>query len=693
MFDKKLAYRIKNLLSHNNNYPLQIKDIAKSLKTRKHKHTDLLDTLFALTKENQILLKNKKYSIPSAPQKLVEGIFDARSLAKNKSFAFVICDDFDVYVSAEDTLTAFHNDKVQISVKYVKRNKKYGIVQKVIERHQKIIVGTTNEYHGNYFLVPDNARIHSNFNIITSAPLKSGKKAVLEVADWGNREMQKLPSGKITEILGNAGNPEVEILSVIKQYNLPLTFPENVLNNLDYIPTEIFETEINRRKDFRDLLTFTIDPASAKDFDDAISLEKNKNGSRLYVHIADVAQYVKVNSPLFAEAVNRGNSYYFPKKVIPMLPEKISNKICSLRPFEEKLTLSVVTDFDNKLNIVSQNVYESIICSNARFNYEEIDDLFDDQTKNIDKQIAETLTEMRQLSSHLSQKRRQNGYLHFDLPETNFIFDDEGHIINLKRSKETESHTLIENFMLIANEFVAKKLSSQNTIFRVHEKPDRADFIKIGEVMKTYELSFEMLDNLNKSYQKLLNSLPNTNFHRVFDKMVLRSLKKAKYEIKNLGHFGLATKNYTHFTSPIRRLSDLIIHHQLKNILQKKQTLFSKIELYDLAKIASEKEIIADNAERDVDFKNKMNFMRKKLGEEYEGVITFIKSSFFVVEIDAYPVTGTVRLDSIRDDKFTFYEKQARLIGRKNGRVIKLTDKVKVQVVKVTDDVIFKLVE
>jgi len=170
-------------------------------------------------------------------------------------------------------------------------------------------------------------------------------------------------------------------------------------------------------------------------------------------------------------------------------------------------------------------------------------------------------------------------------------------------------------------------------------------------------------------------------------------LKKAKYEIKNLGHFGLATKNYTHFTSPIRRLSDLIIHHQLKNILQKKQTLFSKIELYDLAKIASEKEIIADNAERDVDFKNKMNFMRKKLGEEYEGVITFIKSSFFVVEIDAYPVTGTVRLDSIRDDKFTFYEKQARLIGRKNGRVIKLTDKVKVQVVKVTDDVIFKLVE
>ncbi|NQV17192.1 MAG: ribonuclease R [Armatimonadetes bacterium] len=691
MYDSKLAFQIKKLLSDNNVNRLKIKDISKAIKVKKHKHKDLIDTLFKLAKDQDIKLKNRKYS-SFAKLDYIEGIFDARPLARNKSFAFVITDKFDVYISSEDTLNAYHDDEVLIEVKYSKNQKKYGIINKIIKRNKELFVGQIQEYHGNYYLISDNSRIHTNFKINDLATASTQDKVVLKITNWGNRELQRLPVGNIVEILGKAGNPEVEILSIIKNYELPLSFPENVIKEVIDLSDEITDEEISKRKDFRKLVTFTIDPASAKDFDDAISLEKTSNGWRLYVHIADVAHYIKHDSLLFKEAVKRGNSYYFPKKVIPMLPEKISNKICSLRPFEDKLTISVITDFDDFFQILDQKVCESIINSNARFSYDEIDLLFEDSNLQIPEEIANILHQMKTLSSALSEQRKKHGYLRFDLPEPEFIFDDKGYIIDIRRSMETESHRLIENFMLIANEFIAKQLSHQNTIYRVHEKPDDEDVIKVKELTKKHGLKFPLEINLNYAFQELLNSMPNDDYHRVFDRIILRNLKKAKYQIENLDHFGLGIKTYTHFTSPIRRLCDLIIHHQIKQNLISSKNTFTLKKLSELAHIASEKELIADYAEREVNNKNKLTFIKKKLGETFSGIIISMNNSSLFVELDKYPITGLVPFSSLKKDYYQFYKEYLRLIGKRTGKILKLTDKVEVLISRVDNDVYFQLI-
>ena len=378
MYDKKLANTIKKLLQDSPHNLFKIKDIAQSIGLRKHKYKDLIDTLFKLTKNKEINQKNRKYyTLKEKKSKIITGIFDATTLARNKSFAFVKAKPEDIFISSEDTLTAYHNDTVEVEVNYQRNGKKHGIITKVVKRANKKIIGTFQEYNGKNYIIPDNSRIHTNFAVNDISNSRIGEKVVLEVTNWGNREYYKIPAGNIIEVLGKAGNPDVEILSVIKQYDLPLEFPQNVLNELDDLSDEIPDDIISKRKDLRNLLTFTIDPASAKDFDDAISLIKDEKGFTLYVHIADVAQYIGIKSKLFEEATKRGNSYYFPKRVIPMLPEKISNKICSLRPFEDKLTLTVQTRYNTDYKVISQSVYESVICSNARFNYEEIDEFFE----------------------------------------------------------------------------------------------------------------------------------------------------------------------------------------------------------------------------------------------------------------------------------------------------------------------------
>ncbi len=690
MYDSKLAFQIKKLLSDDNVNRFKIKDISKTIKVRKHKHKDLVDTLFKLAKDNEIKLKNRKYSSFAKPD-YIEGIFDARPLAKNKSFAFVITHGFDVYISSEDTLNAYHDDEVLVEVKYSKNQKRYGIINKIVKRNRELFVGQIQEYHGNYYLIPDNSRIHTNFKINDLSTASIQDKVVLKITNWGNRELQRLPVGNIVEILGKAGNPEVEILSIIKNYELPLSFPESVIKEVTDLSEEITKEEISKRKDFRKLATFTIDPASAKDFDDAISLKKATNGWRLYVHIADVAHYVKQDSLLFKESMKRGNSYYFPKKVIPMLPEKISNKICSLRPFEDKLTISVITDFDESFQIIHQEVCESIINSNARFSYDEIDLIFEDSNPDIPEEIVNILQQMKTLSSALSEQRKQRGYLRFDLPEAEFIFDDKGYIIDIRRSMETESHSLIENFMLIANEFIAKQLSHQNTVYRVHEKPDDEDVVKIKELTQKHGLKFPIEKNLNYAFQELLSSMPDDDYHRVFDRIILRNLKKAKYQTENLGHFGLGIKTYTHFTSPIRRLCDLIIHHQIKQKLISNKNTFTQKKLSELANIASEKELIADNAEREVANKNKLTFIKKKLGETFSGIIIGVNNSSLFVELDKYPITGLVPFSSLKKDYYQFYKQYLRLIGKRTGKIFKLTDKVEVLISRVDNDVYFQL--
>ena len=718
MFDSKIAYKVKNLLSVNRDQHFKIKDIARDIRLKKHKHKDLIDTLFILGKEEKIAVKGRTYSYKNteskrsrkarqegrsprssdgnSQHKVLQGTFDATSLARNKSYAFVITDSVDVFVSAEDTLNAYHKDKVEVEVRYGRQGKQFGIITRIVERAREQIVGKVQDYRGQYLLIPDNSRIHTNFMINKKdIPLKNTKdmKVVLQVTNWGNRELQKLPAGEIVEILGKAGDPDVEVLSVIKQYGLPLTFPDEVLAELNDLSDEITEEEIVLRHDLRDLPTLTIDPASAKDFDDAISFISTDNGYKLYVHIADVAHYVKPGMKLFEEAAKRGNSFYFPKRVIPMLPEKISNKICSLRPFEEKLTVTVQTNLDKNYRIASQEVYESIIKSNVRFNYEEIDELFEGKETKIEPEISKILFEMKKISAFLLEKRKQKGYLHFNLPETEFIFDEEGHISDLQRSSETESHQLIENFMLIANEYIAIRLSKQNTMYRIHENPDEKKLLNMKDIVKRYEMQLNLKQNYNYALQQLLDDMPSPLYHRVFDRMILRSMKRARYSVENEGHFGLAIQNYTHFTSPIRRLCDLIVHHQIKDLINERKEKFTRKEIFDYAGVGTEQESLADESEREVEMKNKLIFMKKKLGEEYDGIVIGVKPTGLIVEIDRYPITGVIPISSIKGEYLEYDDRYMMLIGKSSGLIFKLTDKVKVQVSNIDDEVKFQLIK
>lgn len=692
MYDKELAKKLKKILQEYIGNELKAKELASLAKVDKNKRKDVIHTLNKLRKNGEIGYTNHRYFIPKkAPaNKQLIGTFDARPLAKNKSFAFVICPDYDVYISSEDTLNAFHNDTVQIDIKYTRKHKKYGIVTKIVKRFKEHFVGNVSKYKGRYYLLPDNHRIHSDFEIKKLNNASSGQKVILKVLYWGDRHLNKLPYGEVSEILGKAGEPEVETLAVIKDYNLPLTFPEAVIQELKDIEPEIRQQDYENRQDFRDLPTFTIDPASAKDYDDAISLIKNKEKWELYVHIADVTHYIHPQSQLFAEAVNRGNSYYFPQRVIPMLPEKISNKICSLRPYEDKLTLTVKTVMNNDFKILNQNVYESVICSDARFSYAEIDDLFEGKQTDIEPELADTLKNMRKLSQYLSKQRIKEGYLNFNLPETEYIFDDEGHIIDLQRSRETDSHKLIENFMVLANEFIAKKLSHKPTIYRVHEDPDEDRLYELQQLLKFYRIKMKLNDDLNRCLQNTLEKMPNAKYHRVFDRMILRSMKKAHYDIKNRGHFALAMNNYTHFTSPIRRLCDLIIHHQIKSVLSQQNDFFSKKDLAEYADTASEKELVADESEREIDLKNKIKFMKSKVGETYKGMIISVLPKSLIVELERYPVTGIVDITNLKDDYYVFYDKNMSFSGRSSGKSYKLMDELEVTVARVEDDIYFQ---
>lgn len=695
MFDSNLANRIKNLFSQSKNRQFKSIEIVRELHLKKHKRRDLEDTLRLMKKKRLISGKNKRYfALEDAIIKEFSGKFDARSLAKNKSFAFVIQEGKDIYVSAEDVLNAYHGDEVKVAIKYEGKDYLHGYITSIIKRARDHVVGKLISYRSRSYLVPDNSVLHTEFLVLDKADAHPGEKVLCRITNWGNPEKRQIPGCKVVKVLGKAGDPEVEILSVICDYGLPLEFPPKVINQALAIDSEISATEIQRRSDLRKLYTITIDPASAKDYDDAISLEKTSNGFRLYVHIADVSHYVTPGTALFEEALKRGNSYYFPRKVIPMLPQQLSNGICSLRPQEDKLTISVITDYSSEGDITYQEATESIIRSDKRLCYEEVDDYLENRKHELDPETCQLVDRMQSLSKILQNNRIKRGYLSLSLPETEFIFDDEGHVTDLVRSAETESHEMIENFMLSANEYIARRLGKSATIYRIHEAPKPEHIEDLQRLANVHEFKFDLSHTLNKAFQNALESLDTPDRHRVFDRQILRHMKKARYDTVNRGHFGLALEHYTHFTSPIRRLSDLVIHLQLKKQLNGKSNsapIFSKAQLQNMAEIATEKELIADNSERDVEIKNKLLFMKNKVGQKFSALVIAIKASALIVELDQYPVRGVVPLSSITDDYYEFHPYYDILLGTRKAQSIRLADRFDVILSRVDDDLIFKI--
>lgn len=724
MIKKDIEVKVLELFERYPGAELKMKEISSILSIKKFDFNNLSDTVRKLIKdellikEGQYITNNKakstnkensnntgttitakeKHSARKAEEnnnvKLIDATFDATSLAKGYSFGFAITEENDYFISSEDLLNAYHGDKIQIAAFKQKNGKFYGVVKNVIERVNHTMVGNATKYGKSYIFVCDNHKIHTS--IMVSSPKENidNKKIEIEITNWGDKKKATLPSGKLLSVLGDAHDPEIEVLGVIKQFNLPLEFSEKVINEASDLSEEISLEEIERRSDFRDITTLTIDPISAKDYDDAISVIKEDFGYTVYVHIADVGHYVRPGYETFKEATNRGNSFYFPKRVIPMLPEQISNKLCSLRPEEDKLTVSVVTKFNHNFEITEQKAVESIINSDARLNYEEVDKYFATNELDQDDEIKEMLNESLKISRKLSEKLKRNGYINFRLPDIEYIYDDEGRLDSIIESEETESHKLIENFMLLANEFVATYLKGKvkTTIYRVHEIPDKEKIEKVAKLLSYYGHQMKFDGTLNHSIQEVLKSFEGTFEERVFNKIILRSMKKAEYTTKHNLHFGLSIQNYTHFTSPIRRLSDLAIHLQLKSYLGKDGYKFRSKSLIELAEIATQQEVLSDEAYRAILNKMVQYFMKDRVGNEYEAIVTGMNSSNMFVTLLKYPITGVVKLSNIPGDFYVVDEEKMIATGKKKKQKFKLAQKVEIKVSAVTDDIYFDLI-
>ncbi len=701
-----LENEIRDMFARLQGEAVNVKDLIDLLSLSHKAFPEVRNIVQRLADSGFIRKDNRKYKIidaNTAEQKqqrtspnLIEGTFDATSLARNYSFAFVRTEQGDFYVSAEDTLNAFHGDTVLIEPYYRNNKSDYCYVRRVVKRASTSLTGSLQHSSGRYYFICGNPKIHQWFDVTDPCGALPGLKVVLEVINWGNRNLSKPPVGKVTEVLGPEGNPDTELLAVIRQHALPLEFAEHLTSEIEALPEDIDVNEIRNRQDYRQLVTFTIDPSSARDFDDAISLETTESGWRLYVHIADVAHYIIPDSKLFAECLNRGNSYYFPRKVIPMLPEKLSNKVCSLRQNEDKLTMTVVTDFDEKGNAKRQSLWESVIRSNARLAYEQVDELFEGKPVDIPEAVIRQLQTARELSSLLTQKRLKAGYLFFDLPETEYVYDEEGFVHHMTQSLETESHKLIENFMLVANQFVAERLTelAPKTMYRVHELPDMEKLERLSILLSAYGVNLSFRENLNFSLQRVLRDLPDETFHRVFDRQILRSLKKAKYTTEHLPHFGLAMETYTHFTSPIRRLCDLVIHHLCKtHVLHSSNYKLSSKQLVNWATIASEKEIVADEAEREIERVMNTIYMKEHVGEVFDGIVIGMNSSSLFIQLDRFPISGVLKVNQLPRGKCIYDDRAQRYRNDRSGDFYQLMDSVRVQVMQVTDDVYFELVQ
>ncbi|MDD2423902.1 MAG: VacB/RNase II family 3'-5' exoribonuclease [Candidatus Cloacimonetes bacterium] len=718
MNNKDINDKILSILS--NTYPkgLTYSEICGQTGSTKKTKSSVSQSLAAMLLDGKLLKERKRYRLSKPPQTqetespakgqtpqkeqqqqsstLIEGTFDATSLARDRSFAFVRTPEHDYFVDSEDTLNAYHNDKVLIEPRKRSRQGESGAVRRILERANETLPGSVSKVQNRWIFVASNPKIHSWFEISDLGNAQPGQKVILTVTNWGNPLSNKMPVGKITEILGESGDPQVELLAVIREYQLPLEFPEDVIEEVSRLPEHPQKADISKRQDLRSLFTFTIDPASAKDFDDAISIKKLEKGYRLWVHIADVSHYLPIGSAAFTEAAKRGNSFYFPKKVIPMIPERLSNLICSLRPGEDKLCMTVETEFDSSGKVLKQRLYESVISSDARLAYEDVDDLYAGKETKLSPTLKTALQEGRKLSAKLTKMAKDAGYIFFDLPDIEYEYDEEGFVHRLGLSEETESHKLIENFMLVANKYVATELSKRApaTIYRIHEDPDSQKIERMAAVLDFYGISYIEQENLNKSIQHLLYSLPNKDYHRVFDRIILRSMKKAKYTTEHIRHFGLSLEDYTHFTSPIRRLCDLVVHHLCKRYICKtSQENISQEQIKHWASVASEQELQADQSERDIERIYSATFMKDRIGEEFTALLVSTNSSSAFLRLNEMPVTAVLKKDQFGKGKWEYHDREMRFVNPANNRSFELLDSLKVRIMEVSDDVYLELTD
>ena len=616
-----------------------------------------------------------------------------------RGFGFVTPDagGEDIFIPASETMGAMQKDRVLYKVlhKAEKSKKADGVIVRILERGQQRIVGTFEAGSKGYgFVVADDKKIAKDIFISreNTKGAVTGHKVVVEITDYG--EDRRNPEGKVIEILGHINDPGVDILSVIRRYELAVEFPEEVYAEIEHLGTEVAEADKKGREDLRDLLTITIDGADAKDLDDAVSLKRLGNGNfELGVHIADVSHYVRENTALDKEAYARGTSVYLVDRVIPMLPHKLSNGICSLNPHVDRLALSCLMEVNGRGEVVSHRILESVINSDYRMTYTAVREILEDGTPALLEQYAEILPmleDMEELRQILGEKRRKRGSVNFDLPESKIILDENGKPIDIKPYEKSIATNMIEEFMLVCNETIAENSFWQEMpfMYRSHQEPDEDKLEKMEQFLRGFGYYLRKKDGEihPRELQKVLQKAEETDEERIITRMVLRSMMQARYTAENGGHFGLAAKYYCHFTSPIRRYPDLEIHRMIKKMLHgeldEKASAYYRRKMPDWAKHCSKQERVAEDAERDTDALKKVEFMEDKVGQIYEGIISGVTNWGIYVELPN-TIEGMVALSQMDDDYYEFDEKKMLVFGKRTKKSYRLGDKVIVSVAKV----------
>lgn len=685
--DKK--QKILDIICDDLYVPMKFKELAVLLSVPKQDIEQLKQILDCLVSEGKIILTQKNKYIPVNENEFITGFFSS----KDKGFGFVLSDSSDdVFISSENTKGALNGDKVTAAITISKKGdkKREGKIIRIIERANEFVVGTYVDGKNFGFVVPDDKRITSDIYIPKSknSDAKNKQKVVAKINIWP--EKGKKPEGEITEILGNRGDIGLDVLCILKRYGLNDSFPETVTSQIQNIQYEITENDINERTDFRGLTVITIDGADSKDLDDAISISKENDIYNLGVHIADVSHYVKENSPIDKEALARGTSVYFTDRVIPMLPKELSNGICSLNPGCDRLTLSVIMTIDKNGNMTDHYITESIINSKKRMTYDEVTGIIDGNSDLCKKysDIKNDIMTMLELSKILKLKRQSMGSIDFNFPETKITVDEKGKPINVYKYTPTVSNSIIEEFMLMANKTVAEDYFWLELpfVYRIHEKPSQDKLNTFNEFLKPLNLHIKGEQPHSMEYSKMLEKIKGTEKELLISKVMLRSLMKAKYSPANAGHFGLAFKYYCHFTSPIRRYPDLLIHRIIKENIKygfdEQRLNYLKGFVVYAAEKSSETEINAMEAERAVEDMKKAEYMKQHIGEVFEGIISSVTNFGFFTELEN-GIEGLVRVADLVDDYYIFDDKNFTLTGEHTKKTYGIGDKIDIVVTNV----------
>ena len=621
--------------------------------------------------------------------------YEGTFIGHPKGFGFVEIEgeDEDIFIPEDNTGTAMHQDKVRVIITREQKEgkRREGTVIKVLERGMPEIVGTYESSRDFGFVVSDNPKFSKDVFIPRkdSQGIKNGDKVVVEITSYGSKN--KNPEGKIKENLGSCKAPGTDILAIVKSFGIPSEFPEKVLRQAARVPDHVLDADRDGRLDLRHLQTVTIDGEDAKDLDDAVTLTKEGNIYHLGVHIADVSNYVQGGSALDREALKRGTSVYLADRVIPMLPERLSNGICSLNQGQDRLTLSCLMDIDEKGNMVSHKIAETVICVDERMNYTDVKNILEDtdeEAKNRYADLVPMFFLMKELSLILRGNRHHRGSIDFDFPESKIILNAAGRAIDIKPYEANVATRIIEDFMLMANETVAEECCREDMpfVYRTHENPDPEKVESLLTLLHNQGVSIRKTGQeiTPKEIQTILESIEGLPNEPQISRLTLRTMKQAKYTTQCSGHFGLAAKYYCHFTSPIRRYPDLQIHRIIKDRLRGRLEREGKTEHYqeileDVARQSSVCERRADEAERESDKLKKAEYMSYHIGEEYEGIISGVTGWGFYVELPN-TVEGLVHVNTLRDDYYTFDQDAYELRGDMTGKVFALGQKVTVRV-------------